>query len=216
MRQRVGEHQTYVYGGSAWYHMAHILDTIPTHARHGWLLSSSIYSPQKNTGVNITTIQGHRYLGASLGSKSFIEDFIWDKISCWVSEIRRLSEIAKFQPQAAYAVFTHALTSRWTFLMRTAPSIEPLLQPLEEAIRHQFLLAVTGRQGITDLERKLLALPAHHGGLGVQILTRNANNQFKACIEVTAPLVKLISQQNPNYHNKAVDSCIRVAAPYGV
>ena len=84
--------------------------------------------------------------------------------------------------------------------MRTAPSIEPLLQPLEEAIRHQFLLAVTGRQGITDLERKLLALPAHHGGLGVQILTRNANNQFKACIEVTAPLVKLISQQNPNYH----------------
>ena len=99
----------------------------------------------RGSGVNIT-IQGHRYLGAPLGSKSFVEDFIRDKISCWGSEIRRLSEIAKFQPQAAYAVFTHALTSRWTFLMRTAPGIEPLLQPLEEAIRHQFLPAMTGRQ----------------------------------------------------------------------
>ena len=101
----------------------------------------------RGSGVNIT-IQGHRYLGAPLGSKSFVEDFIRDKISCWGSEIRRLSKIAKFQPQAAYAVFTHALTSRWTFLMRTAPGIEPLLQPLEEAIRHQFLPAMTGRQGI--------------------------------------------------------------------
>jgi len=58
---------------------------------------------------------------------------------------------------------------------------------------------VTGRQGITDLERDLLAIPARHGGLGVLIPTRNANNQFKACTEVTAPLVELIHQQNPNY-----------------
>ena len=46
----------------------------------------------QGSGVNIT-IQGHRYLGAPLGSKSFVEDFIRDKISCWGSEIRRLSEI---------------------------------------------------------------------------------------------------------------------------
>jgi len=150
------------------------------------------------SGVNITT-QGHRHLGAPLGSESFVEEFIRDKISCWGSEIKRLSEIAKFQPQAAYAVFTHALTNRWTFLMHTVPSTDLLLQPLEEAIRHQFLPAVTGRQGITDLERDPLALPARHGGLGVLIPTRNANNQFKAFTEVTAPLVELIRQRNPNY-----------------
>ena len=83
--------------------------------------------------------------------------------------------------------------------MHTAPIIELLLQPIEEALRHQFLPAVTGRQGITDLERELLALPVHHGGLGIQIPTRNANNQFKACTEVTIPLMKLISQWNSNY-----------------
>ncbi len=81
--------------------------------------------------------------------------------------------------------------------MRTVPGTDHLLQPLEEAIRHQFLPAVTGRQGITDLERDLLAV--RHGGLGVMIPTRNANNQFKACTEVTSPLVELIRQRNPNY-----------------
>ena len=93
----------------------------------------------------------------------------------------------------------HALTIRWMFLMHTVPSTDLLLQPLEEAIWHQFLLAVTGRHGITNLERDLLALPVRHGGLGVLVPTRNANNQFKACTEVTAPLVELIHQQNPNY-----------------
>ncbi len=56
-----------------------------------------------------------------------------------------------------------------------------------------------GRQPITDLERKLLALPARHGGLGVPVPTRTASNQFKACTEVTAPLEKLICQRNSNY-----------------
>ena len=66
-------------------------------------------------------------------------------------------------------------------------SIEALLQPLEKAIWHQFLPAMTGRQAISDLERDLLALPAWHGGLSIQIPTRNFNNQFKACRKVTAP-----------------------------
>ena len=59
--------------------------------------------------------------------------------------------------------------------------------PAEKAIWHQFLPAMTGRQAISDLERDLLALPAWHGGLSIQIPTRNFNNQFKACRKVTAP-----------------------------
>ena len=152
----------------------------------------------RGSGVNITT-QGHRHLGAPLGSKPFVEEFIQDKIRYWETEIKRLSDIAKFQPQAAYAVFTHALKNRWTFLMRTVPGIDLLIQPLEEAIRHQLLPALTGKHSITDLERDLLALPAWHGGLGVVVPTRTANNHFKACTEVTASLVELICQPNPNY-----------------
>jgi len=80
--------------------------------------------------------------------------------------------------------------------MCTVPGTDLLLQPLEEAVRHQFLLAVTGRHGVTELDRDLLALPARHSGLGVLVPTRN---QFKACTEVTAPLMELIHQQKSNY-----------------
>ena len=83
--------------------------------------------------------------------------------------------------------------------MRTVPGIDLLMQPIEEATRHQLLPALTGRHGITDLKRELLALPARHGGLGIVDPTNTANNQFKACTEVTAPLVELICQRNPNY-----------------
>lgn len=164
MRLQEGQHQTCVYGGTVWYRVAHIFGYNPNPCKT-WLVVKPEHLPAEEehfqgSGVNITT-QGHRHLGAPLGSKSFVEEFIRD--SCWGSEIKRLSEIAKFQPQAAFAVFTHALTNRWTFLMHTVPGTDLLLQPLEEAIRHQFLPAVTGRQGITDLERDLLALPARHG-----------------------------------------------------
>ena len=49
----------------------------------------------RGSGVNNTT-QGHRHLGAHLGSKSFVEEFIRDKIRYWESEIKRLSYNAKF------------------------------------------------------------------------------------------------------------------------
>ena len=64
---------------------------------------------------------------------------------------------------------------------------------------HQFLPTVTGRQGIMDLERDLLALPARHGGLGITIPTINANNQFSTCTEVTTPLAELIFQRSSKY-----------------
>ena len=84
----------------------------------------------QHTGIQITT-QGSRILGAALGTKPFVEQFVCDKVSEWVNEVKNLSVVAKTHPQAAYAVFTHGLTSRWIFLMRTIPDIEALFQPLE-------------------------------------------------------------------------------------
>jgi len=151
-----------------------------------------------DTGVKVTS-QGQRHLGAALGSKNFVEDFVREKVSLWVSELEKLSRIAKYQPQAAHVVYTHGLMHRWTFLMRTVPGVEELFQPLEEAIRHQFLPALTGRDALSDTERALLALPARHGGLGIPMPTAVARRQFPACSSVTAPLVELIQQQSTIY-----------------
>ena len=83
--------------------------------------------------------------------------------------------------------------------MRTVPSMEELFQPLEEAIRHQFLLALTGTEALNDSERMLMALPARHGGLGIPIHTAVARLLFLACSSITAPLVDLTKQQNTDY-----------------
>ena len=113
----------------------------------------------RGTGVNITT-EGLRHLGAVLGSDSFVEAFVRSKVSAWVIEVNRLAEFANCHPQAAYTVLTQGLMSRWTFIMRTLPITEELLQPLEDALRYQLLPAITGRQSLNDTERELLLLPA--------------------------------------------------------
>ena len=152
----------------------------------------------QGTGVNITT-EGQRHLGAALGSRPFAHDFVKQKVNKWTSEIESLSDIAKVQPQAAYAVLTHGLMNEWTFLMRTIPDIDDLFLPLEEAIRYQLLPALTGRSSFSDAERELLALPVRHGGLGIPQPSRSAGRQFRACSEVAAPLVNLIRTHNPSY-----------------
>ena len=74
--------------------------------------------------------------------------------------MERLSSIAITQPHAAFAAFTHGLTSRLTYLARTTPNIEELSKPLEETIRKDFLPNLTGRNAFNDTERDLLELPA--------------------------------------------------------
>ena len=120
-------------------------------------------------------------------------------MSVWDSEIKSLSEIASSQLQAAYATLTHGIISRWTHLMRTVPGIGNLFQPLEDEIRHRFLLALTGREAPSDAERELIALPARQGGLSIPIPTRAASRQFTWSVEITAPLVGLIAQQGPQH-----------------
>ena len=113
----------------------------------------------QNTGIKIS-VDGQRHLGAAIRSQSFIKAYIRDKVAGWVSEVERLSSIAKHQLHFAYAVFTHGLSGKWAFIMRTIPDIEDELQPLEDAIQYSFLPALTGRQAVRDAERELLALRA--------------------------------------------------------
>ena len=152
----------------------------------------------EGTGVNITT-QGQRYLGAAVGSRPFVKEFVKKKVSSWISEIKSLSGIAKVQPQAAYTALTHGLMNEWTFLMRTIPDFSDLFQLLEDAITYQLLPSLTGRSSFSDVERELLALPTRHGGLGILQPARSAGRQFEVCSEVTAPLVNLVLSQIPTY-----------------
>ena len=150
------------------------------------------------TGVNIT-VEGHRHLGAPIGSRDFVEDFVREKVHKWKAEIEKLSNISRSKPQAAYAVFTHGIQHRWSFMSRTIPDVEELLQPLEDALRYCFIPTITGRPTVNDTERELMALPAREGGLGISIPHKNAHRQAKSCLSITKPLVQLILDRKSTY-----------------
>ena len=152
----------------------------------------------EGTGINVTE-GGRMYLGAVVGARAAVEEFVREKVADWVKDVENLSVIAEFQPQAAYAVFTHSLVSSWNYIMRTIPSIDSLLQPLEDAIRHVFLPALIGRQSFSDEERELFALPARLGGLGIAIPTKCAQRQFSSSSKLSDPLVSLIHEGIHSY-----------------
>ena len=148
-----------------------------------------------DTDVHIT-INGKRHLGAALGAKSFTEEYVSRKVGEWVNEIKSLSTMAHTQPHAAYAAFTHGLSSHWTYISRTISEIQHLLQPLERAIHQHFIPALTGREACSALERDLLALPTRLGGMGLANPMFNSSHAFQASLCITAPLVALIASQD--------------------
>ena len=97
----------------------------------------------------------------------FTEECVSGKVKEWVKEIKRLSAVASTQPHAAYAAFTHGLSSHWTYISRTIPDIQDLLHPLETAIHQHLIPALTGREACSVAERDLLALPVRLGGMGL-------------------------------------------------
>ena len=116
-----------------------------------------------------------------------------------MEEVKRLAIIAESQPHAAYVALSHGVTSRWTYLSWTVGNISDLVQPLENAIRHHLLPALTGRTGVTDLERDLFALPTRLGSLGIPDPSKTASDKFRSSERVSALLTVLILQEEMAY-----------------
>ena len=104
----------------------------------------------EDTDIQVTTSSG-RYLSK--------EAFVTMKVEKWKTELEKLTKIAYSQPHAAYCALTHSIKNKWFYLSRTTEGIGPLLQPVEQIIRHQLIPAITGRHAISDAERRLFSLP---------------------------------------------------------
>ncbi|KAL5477422.1 hypothetical protein EMCRGX_G024220 [Ephydatia muelleri] len=79
-----------------------------------------------------------------------------DKVKAWIATILKLPQVAKTQPHAAYSVFVQRVSGQWTFFLYTKPDISSFLQPLEDAIRLQFITSITGPDSISDIKRDFL------------------------------------------------------------
>ena len=154
------------------------------------------------SGVKITT-EGERHMGAVIGSERCKEEYVVNKIKKWIDDVSELSKIAKDEPQLVYSSFTKAICHRWTYVQRTIPDIEHHFAPLEEAIRDQLIPALIGRT-VSDLERRILALPVRHGGMGISDPTKSTQ-QFVSSTKITQSLTRVIFNQEKGFSNYDAD-----------
>ena len=109
-----------------------------TNATKTWLITNDPHLAKardrfQGTHVNITA-HGRPHLGAALGSQEFIDQFVTDKVNQWNQELLLLVDGAKTQPHAAYAAFIQGYVHKFSYLCRTVPDVDLLLQPLEDCI----------------------------------------------------------------------------------
>ena len=145
------------------------------------------------TGIKIET-EGTRHLGGALGTNQFMEAYATEKIKKFTQEVETLSHYAETEPQAAYAAYVHGLHGKWTFAQRVLPNTAHMYQPLEEKIRLLLIPTIIGKAP-SDIERKVFALPARNGGLGIRNPEETAEENYKDSREITKPLTDLIKQQ---------------------
>ena len=80
--------------------------------------------------------------------------------------------------------------------MRTIPDIDDLLEPLENAIHQHLIPALTGCPPCSAIERDLLVLPVHLGGLGLHDPSSLSSETFQSLEHITEPLAALIISQD--------------------
>ena len=152
----------------------------------------------------IVRSDGINLLGVPIGSEAFVESQLKKKLESWISDLKLLSTVAASQPQAANAAFVHGVYSRWNYLFRSCPIPDVLLCNLEEKIRFSFIVALTGRSSISDLEREWLALPNRHGGMGLINPIQYSGSQHKASLAITQPLVDCLLNGEKDFSYEAM------------
>ena len=155
----------------------------------------------EDTEIKVTT-EGKRHLGAALGTEDFRRRYAAEKVSKWCTELHNLSEIAKHQPQAAYAAFTHGERHHLTYFLRTIKGMEDVLKPLDDIISQEFLPVLLGKNVISDANRELYSLPLRHGGLGIPVFCESASEEYNASTRITVPLVAIMMMQGRELPNR--------------
>ena len=97
----------------------------------------------------------------------------------------------------------HGVRGRWLFQARVVPDVSDIFQPLEDAVYHMFLPALTGRPEPGKTERELLSLAARYGGLGLINPSEVAPKEFVASQHFTSSLVCSLVQQGTSSNNLA-------------
>ena len=147
------------------------------------------------TGIEIVD-SGVKYLGGTIGSNTFAERQLVAHTEKWKGDIIKCAEFAKTQPHAAYAITVRSLTSQWLYAMRVikCENKAGLLRELDRVVCSNLLPELCGlRLGPESPLRKLLSVPARHGGIAIPIGEAMAEAEEDWSRRITAPLAHLVT-----------------------
>ena len=128
-------------------------------------------------------VSGSRYLEAYLGPWDQLEVWVKPQVEAWAHRVKVLVQIARRNPQSAYASLGMSLQLEWQYLQRTVPGVSTLMGPIKEALREKFSPALFGGEEITANFRNILGHSVKHDGLGIpdpQLSAERAYNTSKA------------------------------------
>ncbi len=157
------------------------------------------------TNIEIIT-NGMEYLGGAIGSAQFVESILSKKVMKWTDEIRKLAEIASTEPHAAFAAFTHGISTGWQYFFRVTnlsslPSNSQLLVQLESCIRLKLIPALVGFGNISVTLRNLLSLPFRLRGLNIIDPTQFLLHQHTTSRQINFSLTLSNSTQSTSHSN---------------
>ena len=126
-----------------------------------WLIIKEEYIEIANEtfrdyNIKIKT-DGHRHLGAVVGSNENKEEFVKAKVSEWVKQLEILTSFAYTEPHVGFSGFIHGLRHRYLYFMRTIPGISHLLKPRYDAI-NTFIKVLLQGYSFNPTERVLFSL----------------------------------------------------------
>ena len=114
--------------------------------------------------VNITT-EGKRHLVAAIGSNEFRIKYVTEKVSEWCEELKPVPNFVK-----SYAAFCFGEQNKYSYFVRTIPSMSELMKPVDEVIQNNLLPSIIGKS-ITENQRRLYSLPTNSGVQGIYIFS---------------------------------------------
>ena len=139
---------------------------------------------------------GKRHVGEVIGSTSYNEDYINEKIDVWIKEIQGLRKI---EPQCALSCFIGRYKHKSNYCMRTIPNTANLLKRLDDVITKLFIPSITGGIKCSNVQSRLLSLPSRMGGLGIPIFSEIADFEYENSRLVTETLSRKIINQEGQY-----------------
>ena len=90
-------------------------------------------------GGDVNVKSGSRYLGTFVGDECEQDQWVITKVEQWRKELQNLMAVAKREPQAAYCLFTKALSAKWTYIQRVCLGVGHLFQPLQDLMTSKFI-----------------------------------------------------------------------------